>query len=303
MQGRRAYWHDYRGTGFYMVTLTTSPRRPLFGRAGAAGIDLSPEGHLVREAWHRIPEHVPQIELSTLCIMPDHLHGILCVVEPLERPLGQAVRGFKSGVTTEVRRLANDASLSVWEPGYHDLVALEPASLHAYHDYILDNPRRLRLKQAHPDLFTRRNALQHQRLPVGYDWAGYGNLFLLDHPEVRVVQVSRSITAEALAALQQEVAAALARGAVLVSPFISQGEKAMVEEVLAQPRGRVIVLKGDGFRPLYKPSGVYFDMCAEGRLLILSPYAWSGRDEPLTRPRCLELNAHCLAVSRQPPGQ
>jgi len=210
------------------------------------------------------------------------------------------VRGYKSGVTAELRRLMGDTGLQVWEEGYHDLVALDPSSLHAYHDYILDNRRRQRLKAAHPDLFTRLNALRHPRLPAGGDWSGYGNLFLLGRPERLAVRVSRSAGDSDLLAWRREAAAAFERGAVLVSPFISPGERAMVEEALAQPKGRVIVVKSGGFRPLYKPSGRYFDLCAEGRLLIVSPDAWRGRDEPLTRARCLELNALARQVCRAP---
>jgi len=300
MQGKRAYWHDYTGTGFYMVTLTVALRRPLFGRLGEAGVELSPEGRCVLEAWRRMPTFTPQLETSTLCVMPDHLHGILCVRERLPRPLGQVVRGFKSGVTAELRRLAGDAGLAIWEEGYHDLVALNPASLHAYHDYILDNPRRYRLKKAHPDLFTRIEALDAPNLPPlpgGRSWAGFGNRFLAQAPYRLAVRVSRSITDEALEALRREVAAEVRRDAVLVSPFISPGERAMVELALAMPRARVIVLKRDGFRPLYKPDGRYFDLCAQGRLLILSAYAYTGHAEPLTRARCLEMNDLAVAIA------
>jgi hypothetical protein len=59
----------------------------------------------------------------------------------------------------------------------------------------------------------------------------------------------------------------------------------------------VIVLKRDGFGPLYKPNGRYFDLCAEGRVLILSPYAFTGRKEALTRAQCLEMNAMAVTIA------
>jgi hypothetical protein len=57
---------------------------------------------------------------------------------------------------------------------------------------MMDHPRRYCLKKAHPDLFTRANGIRHPRLPQGETWSGYGNLFLLDKPELHALQVSRS---------------------------------------------------------------------------------------------------------------
>lgn len=302
MQGKRAFWHDYTGVGFYLITLTTAPRRPLFGRVEEAGVALSHEGLRVLEAWRRMPAFTPQIETSTLCVMPDHLHGILYVRERLPRPLGAIVRGFKSGVTSELRALTGDAGLGVWDDGYHDLIALNPASIHAYHDYILDNPRRYRLKRAHPDLFTRIEALEAPSLPPlpdGRTWTGFGNPFLLQAPWRLAVRVSRSVTEAALEAMREEVTAKIRWDAVMVSPFISPGERAMVDLALAMPQARVIVLKSGGFRPLYKPDGRYFDLCAQGRVLILSPYAWTGRKEALTRERCLEMNGLAAGIGAE----
>jgi hypothetical protein len=54
--GQRAVWHDYRGVGFYMLTMVTAERRPLFGQVVEAGaMVLSPMGHHVLEAWRAMP--------------------------------------------------------------------------------------------------------------------------------------------------------------------------------------------------------------------------------------------------------
>jgi len=332
-QGQRAIWHDYKGVGFYMLTLATADRRPLFGHLVEPGdIALSPAGHLVLEAWRKMPSFTPQLETTTLCLMPDHLHGIVSVRERLERPLGAIIRGFKSGVTAALRKASNNPSLEVWEEGFYDGVALEPAMLQAWHRYILDNPRRLWLKRQHPDLFVRVNALTHERLPSLPDerpWAGYGNLFLLDRPELVQVRVSRRATQDEIAQVVSEVAAKVRQGAVAVSPFISPGEQAVVAAVakigpiMAEKAanngssretgpimalsgnksegGGLIVLKHGGFPPLYKPSGRYFDLCASGRLLVLSAFAYTSRKQPLTREQCLAMNGWCEKLAR--PGQ
>jgi hypothetical protein len=301
MQGKRLYWHDYKRTGFYMVTLSTAPRRPLFGTCRDNQTDLSPEGLAVCRHWRLISERDDRIETSMLIVMPDHLHGILFVKKPLEQSIGAYIRGFKSGVTSELRKLQNDSTLQVWEPGYHQVIALNQDTLQACKQYIRDNPRRYCLKKMHPDLFVRLEHLDGARLPKVFPplkWVGFGNSFLLEAPYLHAIQVSRSVTDEALSAFRDEVEEASQKGAVCVSPFISPGEQAIVEDIVRSPHGRVIVLKHAGFPPLYKPGTRYFDLCAQGRVLILSPYPYTTTQPKLSRERCLEMNAMVAHICR-----
>lgn len=291
MQNKRMFAHDYTRVGFYMITLVTAGRRALFGACRDNRVLLSPAGEVVQRRWQEIPAHRPAIETNTLVVMPDHLHGIVYVKEPLPKPVGDTIRGFKSGVTSELRQLLANPALDVWEAGYNDRVIMCSGTLRAERNYIRDNPRRYCLRKAHPELFVRVNCLDNPRLPAGQDWAGFGNLFLLDKPRLLAVQVSRSVAPDALAALKAEVAEQTAAGAVMVSPFFSPGEKAIAGMVMEQEYGSLILLKPEGFPPLYKPSGSYFDLCAQGRLLVLSPFAYNGRKQPLTRERCLQMNA------------
>jgi REP element-mobilizing transposase RayT len=286
---RRCFNHDYRAPFFYMLTLVTEPRRPLFGSCSENRTHLSDAGRVVEKLWRRISVDYPQIAATTLCVMPDHVHGILRVKEPLPFHVGVPIRAFKAQVTATLRKTSGDSALQVWENGYNDKVVWRDGSLAAYTRYIQDNPRRYCLKKAHPDLFSR---IEGVELPMSGQhgtgtWSGYGNRFLLDRPEKRAIRVSRSATAAEIAALKAEVLAEAASGTVIVSPFISPGEKAIALAILDASAGDVITLKAEPFPPLYKPSGKYFDLCCEGRLLVLS----SGiREEKLSRETCLFLN-------------
>ncbi|MDA3924419.1 MAG: hypothetical protein PF904_06960 [Kiritimatiellae bacterium] len=290
MQNRRMFVHDYSRVGFYMITISTAPRRRLFGACRNNRVELSEAGVVVSRRWHEISLHCPSIEASTLQIMPDHLHGILYVKEQLPKPVGEIVRGFKSGVTAELRRNTGNPSLSVWETGFHDRVIMNSDTLRAERHYIFDNPRRYCVKRAHPDLFVRVNDLDNTRLPKRECWTGFGNLFLIDKPELLSVQVSRRATIGEISDLKAAVVARIKTGAVMVSPFISPGEKEIVQLIIKQAGGNLILIKSGGFSPLYKPSGVYFDLCAQGRLLVLSPFVYSDRKQPFTRELCLQMN-------------
>jgi REP element-mobilizing transposase RayT len=290
MAGKRMYAHDYTRVGFYMITILAAGRHPLFGCCQDNGTQFSEAGEIVERRWHEIPAHRPAVETSTLIVMPDHLHGIVYVKERLHKPVGLTIRGFKSGVTSELRKHFGNPALSVWEDGYHDRVVMSSVTLHTERNYIRDNPRRYCVRKAHPDLFVRVNHLTNPRLPADGKWAGFGNLFLLDKPEMLPVQISRSIAPGELAGRKARVLEQVWRGTVMVSPFISPGEKEIARAVIEQGYGSLILIKPDGFPPLYKPSGAYFDLCAQGRLLVLSPFAYTGRKQHLTRERCLAMN-------------
>lgn len=297
---RRCFNHDYREPFFYMVTITTHERRPWLGVCENNACTLSADGWLVHNLWHRISQDYPRIALSTLCIMPDHLHGILRVTERMEKPVGVPVRAFKSQCTSAMRERHGDPTLTLWNPGYNDRIVWRRGSLRAYTRYLMDNPRRYCLRKAHPDLFRTVAGLQHPALPPGSRWDGYGNRFLLDRPEKLAIRVSRNAAANEVKALAEEVLAEAAQGMVIVSPFISPGEREIATAILAAPVGDVILMKPGGFPPLFKPNGRYFDLCVQGRLLILSrSVAAVHGSTPLTRETCLAMNAACAHVAEK----
>jgi hypothetical protein len=160
-------------------------------------------------------------------------------------------------------------------------------------NYIADNPRRLAAKQVNPGLFT---VVTGCEILQGKTCAAIGNHDLLSYPLKRQVKVSRSISAGELTVRQEELLYSAEHGAVLVSPCISPGEKTIARAALAADRP-LIVLLVNGFPPLYKPAGRYFDACAAGRLLMLAPFPYERRSKDVTRGQCLELNALAKAIS------
>jgi len=280
-----------------MVTVTALNRKSLFAECCDGESHYSEEGKVVFETWRSIPKKFPQIETSTLVVMPDHVHGILHVKERMLQPLGMAVRYFKSLVTSQLRVRNNNPNLHVWNKGFHDTVVYRKGMLKALSEYIRDNPRRLCMKRANSHLFTRVGNLVHTRLPKSEQWQGYGNLFLLDKPLLVNVRVSRSVTPEEIERLGHEVRGAVRQGAVVVSPFISAGEKAIAEMIMELECGELILMKHVGFEEHYKPSGKYFDLCAAGRLLILSAFPSTAGKIELSRKICLAMNRWCEAIS------
>jgi REP element-mobilizing transposase RayT len=180
----------------------------------------------------------------------------------------------------------------LWQVGFQDSILLRRGQLKAMAAYIADNPRRLATKLANPALFT---VAANLEIAPGKSCAAIGNRFLLQHPMRQQVQISRRITPEALAARQAELLYAAEHGAVLVSPCISPGEKAIARAALDAGH-LLIVLLSNGFAPHYKPPGRYFDACAAGRLLMLAPFPYQRQRQAITRKQCLDLNAWTQVV-------
>ena len=131
---RRMEGHDYTRPGIYMVTMTVEARRPLFGNVSGTAdeprIELTPLGCAVRDTWWDIPRHHPEVKVYGLQMMPDHLHGILCISTHLDGGLSRIIRGFKTGCGRHYRQLI--APLHVATPSQPTLNGA-PTATHPQH--------------------------------------------------------------------------------------------------------------------------------------------------------------------------
>jgi|GEM_PF-6665941 len=128
-QGYRCDQHDYCEPFFYMITITTKDRAPILATCDNGYSQYAEAGQIVLAQWRTLPEMYPQVETSTLMLMPDHLHGIIRVKERMGQPLGVPIRAFKSLVTSTLRKQCTNPGLQTWNPGFHDLIVLRRGAL------------------------------------------------------------------------------------------------------------------------------------------------------------------------------
>jgi REP element-mobilizing transposase RayT len=374
--GRRCFNWDYSSRCIYMITITLADRsQPILGRLVGEGeewrVEPSEIGRIVEECWREIPAHWPGVEVICSQLMPEHFHGIIFVKEPQKKPLGSIIGSFKSKSSSragellcrtrqgaELQATASAPSSApareragIWAPGFVDLILFREGQLAKMIAYIRENPRRLGIKRAHPELFrvardlvvdfAARGEAQNPARAKAQDAArgegqggvaacseaqdgarghfmAIGNHFLLDWPDIRQVQCSRSYFAYRRERLPgggwkicrdsvgvplvdfatpefevkaEAALAAAARGAVLISPCISHGEREIARRAFVAGY-RVITLQNKGFSPLYKPGGKLFDTCAVGNLLMLAPINWPyvPGEKPITRDQAQVLN-------------
>lgn len=291
---RRMTGHDYQARAIYMITLCVLGRRPRLGSLQgpddshpAPWVKLSPLGERVKAEWLGIPRYYPQIRMLTLTLMPDHLHGILFVTEPLPVHLGKVINGYKTGCNRAARELG--LPMPLWEQGYTDCVLQGKGQLNRWISYINDNPRRLWVKRQHQDFF----AVSQRLMIAGATVSAMGNHQLLQHPSIMQVYCSRRMSKEEIA---HEGDRLLAQGAVLVSPAISPGERTIIDRALTGGVP-VILICNNGFAALSKPGGKLFDACAAGKVLLISPFEHHNDYHPLTADCCREMNALARAIA------
>ncbi|MBO5552800.1 MAG: transposase [Paludibacteraceae bacterium] len=165
---------------------------------------------------------------------------------------------------------------SIWEhnpAGYHERLLRGRGQLDAMIRYVKDNPRRLALKRANPDLFR----IRQQTILGGVSCTSLGNMFLADYPRRAVLQCSRRLTQTEIDAKREECMKEAAHGTVFISGAISEGEK-QISRALREAGYPLVILLTEGFPApdsphykYYKPQGVYFEACAAGKLLLVQP--------------------------------
>ena len=108
MRHHRENGWDYKGRAIYHFTLPVEERYPLFGTldgesAETAFVRLNPYGRRVCQMLCGLAQFYAgkgfALKVLAQKVMPDHVHLVIQVLEPLPQSIGAVVRGFKSGCT------------------------------------------------------------------------------------------------------------------------------------------------------------------------------------------------------------
>ncbi len=169
--------YDYSQAGAYYITIVTWRRDFLFGDIVNQEMELSRYGEIVQKWWGEIPIHFPNVETGAFVIMPNHVHGIIFILErrgtvsvpedndakeifqdnktspnlqggetpPLRviqvPTLGQVVAYFKYQSTKEMNTVENAGTVTkFWQRNYYEHVIRNENDLQNKTDYIETNP-------------------------------------------------------------------------------------------------------------------------------------------------------------------
>jgi len=83
--------YDYAQKGLYFVTICTHRKKCLFGDINDNVMQLNDAGRMVEYQWHDLENRYKNIKLHEYVVMPNHLHGIIEIVQK-DRVLGACPR-------------------------------------------------------------------------------------------------------------------------------------------------------------------------------------------------------------------
>ena len=75
---------DYGNNGMYFITICTQNRAHYFGEITDFEMKLSEIGIIAEKYWYEIPEHFPFVHLGEFVVMPNHVHGIIIIDNPVD---------------------------------------------------------------------------------------------------------------------------------------------------------------------------------------------------------------------------
>lgn len=168
--------YDYSQAGLYFVTICTQNSECLFGEVYENQIQQNNAGTMIEKWWFELPNKFKNIRLHEFIVMPNHIHGIVQIINPvgadlrvcpelntainftkippsekagahLGAPLHTVVQWFKTMTTNNyIQQVKNhdwqrfDGKL--WQRNYHEhIIRNEPVYL-KISEYIQTNPQK-----------------------------------------------------------------------------------------------------------------------------------------------------------------
>ncbi len=156
--------YDYSGHSAFFVTMVTFHRVCIFGEIVNGEMRLNDLGLIAREEWLQSTILRPNVQLNPneFVVMPNHIHGIIWIIEddnsrgaaslrPYKQPdpnshnvqpksLGAIVRAYKSAVTYRINTLRKSRGAPIWQRNYYEHIIRNELELNGIAGYILVNP-------------------------------------------------------------------------------------------------------------------------------------------------------------------
>ena len=313
---RRFQGWDYSRGASLFITISTSPRRAIFGQVVGGEMKLSPLGEEALFSLESMPRYNQGFLLFGRVVMPDHIHFNCHIEAGLKEPLkflGNAVRRFKNHISKVARaqRTTSGVQLNpdgqatldlttIWQQGYHDRLLPSESIMKATERYIAYNPAKWELMKNRPAALRIKEPLDSPRLDPSEYWKGVGNTSLLEESNKIVsLRVSRKLSESQLKDVERRIKSAIEQGFTILSGFISPGEK-LVRDLCCRNKNAKFIIILPSMMPLaYKPESVYVEAFLENRYLEIA----KGNEEvAFGRAACLDLNEEIVKIATAGEG-
>lgn len=155
--------YDYSQPASYFVTICTHNHECIFGNVIDYEIQLNEFGRIATNCWQKIPSHFTRVNTDAFVVMPNHVHGILVILEYDETPgagtacraptrrrfgrptsdsLSTIIGAFKSAATKHINAMPNKPTTPIWQRNYHEHIIRNEDDMAEIREYIANNPAR-----------------------------------------------------------------------------------------------------------------------------------------------------------------
>jgi REP element-mobilizing transposase RayT len=172
-QSIRLTGYDYSSPGHYFVTICVKDMVCIFGDVKNGIMGLSKNGLIIQDEWLKTIERRANIHLDEFVVMPNHVHGIIEIVNagvdnhvgidcnqslhdetlrhnqpphnygPQSNNLFAIIRGFKGATTKRINEInGNYEHGSIWQSRFYDRIIDTDEQLEIIRWYIKNNPKR-----------------------------------------------------------------------------------------------------------------------------------------------------------------
>jgi REP element-mobilizing transposase RayT len=152
---------DYGWKAKYFITINTKNRVRYFGKIQSKHMYLSVLGELAQTYWEMIPEKFSYTKLDEFVVMPDHVHGIVDINNPMNNNptiidnsklgggfagqknpmfhdnLSRILRWYKGRLSFEAHKAGYKFE---WQSLFYDHIIRNEMEYYRISKYILDNP-------------------------------------------------------------------------------------------------------------------------------------------------------------------
>ncbi len=166
--------YDYSLPRPYFITIATHQRFCLFGEVANGDIKLNQFGSIAFDQWTRLEKRFLLSDYSTFVIMPNHIHGIICIVrgageefthETFENPplrpyiisncvpgsIGTIIRAYKASVTYRINAMRGYSYPKVWQRNYYEHIIRNEKEYEDIWNYFEANPENWMNDQLNPN--------------------------------------------------------------------------------------------------------------------------------------------------------
>ncbi len=269
--------YDYSTARAYMVTLKMHPQaEPLSVLAPETelGITYTPLTAPFTEVIIKrlVAYFRGGVSVRRFILMPNHIHILFYLKKGPEQRRTNLIIVVEKCIkflTEAYHQIHGPSTFRPLNTSWDDSIAFTPEAARRMRQYIDENPFRTHRRKTSDFCKCR---TYHAK--DGRQWWYYGNLSLVKLPTILAVECSRKISPGAPLWKEWHTAAAtITTTGAGIGTFMSPCEKS-VQTTILQNGGSLIILLPQGISPYWHPGAEMEALCAQGRILYLTPFAF-----------------------------